>query len=277
MIRIAIALLIGLIGLQSTVHAEVIASQDFDSATPFDGVFTSTDEASLINMGGGVFGFGSIPGFFDDDLVGTDIQFSTFFEVTRDSNDGMGIGGEGDGPVSGGEGGDLLGITGDTTTVGSFDSGSQGFVVNDSDGRIRVALDTIDTEGVTDLTLTFAWFATETTFEDTPGEIDSFTVEVNGFNAFEVVGDDLETGAFSGDFAEVTIELDPFELPTEELTIAFLMDVSSSAESIFLDSIVVEGEIANAIPEPSSIVIALFGFLAVPAFRWARSGRLISN
>ncbi len=227
--------------LAVSARADFMLTQDFDSASTFPSPFT--DNSLLTPVGGGLFAFPTSAGYTDDNLLAGELNFGTFFEDTRNTGEG--------GPIDPFESNDFIGITDFTGDVGSFDSGTQGFEFNDADGTIIVDFDGFDASLLSGLTLEFAWFANVTGYEDP----DEFAVLVNGFSVFSVVGDDLESGPFSGAFSNPTIDLSAFD-GAPSVNIQFQVNNSAGTETIYLDSVVIT---ATVVPEPTSIALAGLG------------------
>jgi len=234
--RTNVTAIVAMTGIAGAAAAQVeLASQTFDDNSTAPQI---TDNAD----------FGSLQGQFFD---GTGLGWGLSFTDTRGTGSG--------GPVDGSESGDFIGVTDFTGEVGAFPTPAQGFQWNDTDGLVTLSFDAIDATGFTDLALDFGWFVTETGFEDE----DFFAVEVNGDRIFEVRGDNLESGPFSGDFGFPSLDLSAFD-GLSAVNIDFLADTNSGSETIYLDNVRVTG-----IPTPGTVAMLGLGGLAAARRRRA--------
>ncbi len=237
----------------ATASATIIKSQDFDSL-PTGNESTSTgvpDGAVLINSGSKYSGG---PG------VG-ELGFESIWVDTR---------GESVGPVTASsDSSDLIGVT------DSAPGGSNGFIMEDTDGRVELIFDSVDISGFSSVSVSVDYFIADTKYEsddsfeaflsDDLGIIDSFSLSDS---ELEDASDLWQTLTF--DNIETLISTGSSVV----LTLAF--DSNAGTEKIFFDNIAFSGTSLTTtnpvIPEPSTVgaaglalLLTFFGFR-----RWKR-------
>lgn len=130
--------------------------------------------------------------------------------------------------------GDFIGVTDFTGTVGAFPDGTQGYELQDPDGTLQLAFDTVFITGVSRPTLRFDLFIKETEWELD----DRIRIFVSGDNAVEVdalntEGSDIDDLGIEGFWN--TISLDLTGSTVARLRVEFESD--SSAETAYIDNI----------------------------------------
>lgn len=135
------------------------------------------------------------------------------------------------------------------------------FQFNDTDGRLDLTFESVDTTGFFGRTFSMKYWINDTGFESA----DSFVVTVNDGSTdtqlLSLVNTDLEVGpgddGNASEWFTLTADLDALGVG-DVLTLTISADTNSGAESIFVDNIRFE-----AIPEPSAF---LFGGLVCSVF-----------
>ncbi|WP_428387737.1 hypothetical protein [Mucisphaera sp.] len=222
--------------LATPAFAITIASQDFEGNTLADIITQDTD-------------LGTAAGTFFDSSSGLGWSVS----ITNNANGS-------NGPISGTENGDLIGVVNNSVTSSNdlTDAGNttNWFHADDVDGLLLLTFDPIDATNYTDLTLTFDWAANDATgFE----LADTFAVQVNGIEQFSVSGDDLEstisdTKAFTDNFAPVSLDLSAFN--QSEINIVVSFSNNAGDEDLAFDNLQLTG---NLIPTPAAFTAGLLG------------------
>lgn len=219
----------------SPVAAVTIAAQDFDANTRAVGVDTDNT-------------IGTAPG--------------TVF-------DGVGLGWTASitgGTQTSGDSGDLIGVV-DADTTASIGTGSNDladaagldggfFLVDDSDGLVELAFDSVDTTGFENLLLGFTFAASDTGYESA----DIFDVAVNGTSFLNISGDALEDASFTDSFLQTSLDLSLFDGGV--LDIVFSFATSAAGEDLGIDNFVLSGDAVTAVPLPAGLPL-LLGGLAV--------------
>lgn len=166
-----------------------------------------------------------------------EVGFRTFWTDTR----GTGAGG----PVDGAESGDFIGVTDFTPAFGTpFTDGVNGYEFNDTDGQIELRLDTINTAGSGDLTVSFDVWFNATTWEAN----DSFSAVANGAAIYSVSGAAIDP--IEGVWTSLSFGIGS----ASTLDLSFFGDNNSGAENIFIDNIRVSGLVPT--PGPATLFAA---------------------
>ena len=218
-------------------HAAVIASQDFEGNTTATGTTTTIV-------------FPTDPGLIFD---GTGLGWT----VTTSGN-----------PVVN-EGGDLIGVVNSTITSATNGNGGNDhanstgatgnyFLADDVDSTVSLTFDTVNAQNATGLSLSFSWAVESSGYESS----DFFSIAVNNQIIFDVSGDDLESGVFVDNFADVVLDLSAFD--NQDLNIVVGFSNSASSEDIAFDNLVISGDVIGEVPVPAAALLfipAAFGFL----------------
>lgn len=222
----------------SAAHAGVmIAAQDFEGNTLANGITSNAE-----------FNSPTEPGLVFD---GSGLGWNVSFVDTRGTGE--------TGPIDGNEGGDSVGVVNGlsalpdgngTISISTGTRTGQWFHWDDVDGAIYLAFDAVDTAGFENVTLSFSWSATTSTYE--PG--DEFDISINAISVFNVAGDDLDTTIARNNFVTVDLDLSAFD--GDVLNIVVRGDSNASAEDYGFDNLVIMGDIVQ-VNAPSTL--ALFG------------------
>ena len=101
-------------------------------------------------------------------FAGGELGFTSFFIPTRDFNGvttGVGL-----------TDGNEVGVTTETSAVGAFTDGDQGFKFEDPDGIMRLALDALDLSNTINPTVSIDYFLRDTEYEFSDGVEDNFRI-----------------------------------------------------------------------------------------------------
>ena len=222
----------------------VIASQNFNAISS-----SASETSDQISSGSPLTNAGAS----HTSTGGTDLGFQSFFFDTRGNDGGLGpvtttmdtsdfIG------VNASAGGGLPDVAADGTDVAA--GTEHNFRFNDSDGRIDLVFDTLDLSDFSNRVFSLDFFISETGFESN----DSFSITVSdgtttvtilNFGEAELEGNasaDDGTANWNG----FSIDLDPIivenGLDASNLTVTISADTNASAENIFVDNILFEGD-----------------------------------
>lgn len=223
-----------LFALAGAAHADVIASTSFENAFVGD-QYVDTGDASvdhdLVNNAGQ-----SVVDFAFD---GVELGFDAYYRNTR--ND-VGL-----------TDGDFVGASNFTGTVGSFTDGVQGYQLQDADGTMGVAFDTVSALSFTDLTLDV--FVQETGWES-DDSIRIFAVVDGGveLDILNTIGSDVDDLFIEGSWLNLSLDLSSYT----EATLVVELESNSGSESVYLDNIAFNG---TAIPTPGSFALLAMGGL----------------
>jgi MYXO-CTERM domain-containing protein len=223
-----------LFALAGAAHADVIASTSFENAFVGD-QYVDTGDASvdhdLVNNTGQ-----SVVDFAFD---GVELGFDAYYRNTR--ND-VGL-----------TDGDFVGASNFTGTVGSFTDGVQGYQLQDADGTMGVAFDTVSALSFTDLTLDV--FVQETGWES-DDSIRIFAIVDGGveLDILNTIGSDVDDLFIEGSWLNLSLDLSSYT----EATLVVELESNSGSESVYLDNIAFNG---TAIPTPGSFALLAMGGL----------------
>jgi len=206
--------------------------------------FTSFEEPSTAAATTSNVSFGSAAGLTYAS-VGGELGFVTSFVDTRSTSQ--------TGPIAGTDSSDFVGVTDAVGPTGGFTDGDQAYRWDDGDGQIIVTLDTLDTTGLIDLTLTFDLFVTDTTYESN----DDFQVLVNDIAVLSLGEAELEdTQTFAGNWSSLLLDISSFD--GQVIKIKFAGDTNAGTENFYLDNVE-----TTAIPEPASFALMGLGLAAI--------------
>ncbi|MEL6107710.1 MAG: PEP-CTERM sorting domain-containing protein [Planctomycetota bacterium] len=197
-----------------------------------------------------------------------------FTSSTGVAFDGLGLGWTAsitNGPISGSDSSDLIGVVNETVASGPG-SGSDNnlqtatnrngnwYHVDDADGTFALTFSPVDTTGFSSLMFDFAWAFAPSTYEAS----DFFRVSVNGTNVFEATEPVLDVTSNANQFTDVSLDLSAFD--GQVLDIVFSVSNNAGGEDIGFDSLVLSG----SVPEPSAFACFAIGCLGLGAIRRRR-------
>ncbi|MCB0060682.1 MAG: lamin tail domain-containing protein, partial [Caldilineaceae bacterium] len=163
--------------------------------------------------------------------TGGELGFSSFYFNTR--ND-VGL-----------TDGDFVGVTSFTGDVGSFPDGTQGFQMQDADGKMQTSLDAVDISSFSSVQVSLALFVVETGWEADDVihifvETDAGTVDL-----LNTAGQDIDDLGIEGSWQTLQ---DALPVAATTATLHFALDSNAAAESIYLDNIQFTGEVVSTTP-----------------------------
>ncbi|MEM8962212.1 MAG: IPTL-CTERM sorting domain-containing protein [Acidobacteriota bacterium] len=197
----------------------VIAETSFEEPTPaaqyVDTGDPMVDHALLNNAGQTPVNYTSIGG---------ELGFTSFYFNTRNS--------------TGLTDGDFVGPTAFTGDVGAFTDGTQGFQIQDADGKMTVTLDTVDLTGFTSPSVSLDYFVVSTNWES--DDLARIWVEIDGGTEIDILnttGSDIDDLMIEGSWELGTANLTGATMAT----LRFELDSNAAAESIYIDNIMFLG------------------------------------
>lgn len=166
----------------------------------------------------------------DSDVSGIDIDGTLAFDASYvNSRDDVGL-----------TDGDYVGVANYAGTVGAFTTGGQGYQMQDSDGQMILAFETVDTSGAGAVDVSIDVF-----FQETGWEADDFAqvgVDTDGDGIMDVmlldtVGQDIDDLDIENQWLTLSTTLDG---DVDEATLMVVLDSDSSSESLYLDTVSIE-------------------------------------
>ena len=195
----------------------IIAGTSFEEPAAVGGQYVDTgdpnvDHALASNPGEPVVNFTS---------TGGELGFSSFYTNTRGTGVGL-------------TDGDLVGVRNETTDVGAYIDGSQGFEINDPDGLMTVTLDDVDLTGAANPFVTVSYFLNQTSWES--DDVARIWVDADGveMDLLNTAGSDIDDLGIEGAWQTVSLDL----TGTTLATLHFELDSNASAENLYVDHIV---------------------------------------
>ncbi|WP_172329807.1 ExeM/NucH family extracellular endonuclease [Mangrovicoccus sp. HB161399] len=197
--------------------------QDFDSETTPGGSYTDAGDAATDHDLANNEGEPPVNSVVSGLVLNGQLAFSASYINTR-----------------GGEGltdGDFVGVADYTGTVGEFTSGAQGYELQDSDGAMLLAFETVDTRNAAEVIVTLDAFLQETGWE--AEDLIRIGVDTDGDGEMDVMlldttGQDIDDLGIEGAWQTLSATL-PAE--ADEATLMVLIDSDSSSESLYVDSV----------------------------------------
>ena len=215
-----LVLLLSLIfALHSSVFAQtpIIASTSFEVPAAVGGQYIDTgdpnvDHALASNPGEPVVNFTA---------SGGELGFSSFYTNTRGTGVGL-------------TDGDLVGVRNETTDVGAYIDGSQGFEINDPDGLMTVTLDDVDLTGAANPFITVSYFLNQTTWETDDRARIWVVADGVEMDLLNTAGSDIDDLGIEGAWQTVSLDL----TGTALATLHFELDSNAGAENLYVDHVV---------------------------------------
>jgi hypothetical protein len=130
--------------------------------------------------------------------------------------------------------GDLVGVRNETTDVGSYIDGTQGFEINDPDGVMTVTLDDVDLTGAANPFVTVSYFLTSTGWETDDRARIWVVADGVELDLLNTAGSDIDDLGIEGAWQTVSLDLTGNALAT----LHFELDSNSGAENMYVDQIV---------------------------------------
>ncbi|WP_108259976.1 ExeM/NucH family extracellular endonuclease [Mangrovicoccus ximenensis] len=133
--------------------------------------------------------------------------------------------------------GDYVGVANYAGTVGAFTSGSQGYELQDADGAMLLAFETVDTANAGEVTVSIDAFLQETGWE--ADDLIRIGVDTDGDGEMDVMlldttGQDIDDLGIEGAWQTLSATV-PAE--ANEATLMVWLDSDSSSESLYIDSV----------------------------------------
>ena len=221
-----------LAALAGTASAGVIASTSFENAFVGDRYVDTGDAAAdhdLVNNAGQ-----SVVDFMDD---GVEMGYDAYY---RNSRNDVGL-----------TDGDFVGATDFAGTVGSFTDGVQGYEMQDADGTMGMAFDTVNHAGNWGVSLDLY---VQTTGWEADDSIHIWAVVDGGVSVdrFNTIGSDVNDLMVEGAWMSVGLDLSSYT----EATLYVELESNSGSEAIYLDNVAF-----TAVPTPGTFALLGLGGL----------------
>jgi predicted extracellular nuclease len=171
----------------------------------------ATDHALVNNAGQAPLNYTS---------VGGELGFSSYYYNTRGD---VGL-----------TDGDYVGVTSYTSDVGAYPDGTQGFELQDTDGKVTVTLDAVSLTGKTNPNVNVQYFVKETGWES-DDHIRIWAVVDGGveLDLLNTTGSDIDTLGIEGNWQTVGQNLNGYSTAT----LKFELDANAANESVYFDNI----------------------------------------
>ena len=178
-----------------------------------------------------------------------DLGFSASYVFTGDTS-GMADGAD-------------VGVVGDTSDVGHYSAGVQGYEISNSDSDYILTFDSVDLTGHTSVNFIMSFYIAETSWEGDQHEHLKISLSLDGnlIDLFDTTGQDIDDDyhEYEGKWASTA-----YGIGDSVQTVSLIINAASngSTEKFFFDNVRFQGE---PIPEPASM--ALLGLGALIALR----------
>lgn len=229
---VILSLLIG-----NSAQASIIAFTSFEEpgtgSQYIDTLDSATDHSLVNNTGQGPVNYVS---------MGGELGFSSYYIATG----GVGL-----------TDGDFVGVTNNPGAAGSFPHGSQGFVMQDTDGIMITTLDVVNLTGYTNPTVSLDLFINDTGWETS--DVVRAWVTVDGgieIDLINTTGQDIDDLSLEDSWMNLQVGLAGYT--TAQLS--FELESNSTDETIWIDNIEFEG---SPVPVPGAFWLLGTGLIAM--------------
>lgn len=213
--------------------SDTIASQSFERETPGDKYFNAATNGSLLDLGA-IVDLTNNAGQSPVDSTAasaTTLGFDAVWENTRQD--------------AGLSDGDTVGVTAGTREVGSFTEGTQGYKMQDTDGKFILTFAAVDLTQATAVTVSLDYFITGTTWESDDVITITVKTDVGEMAILDTTGSDIDRLDIEDTFQTGSITL-PDAATTAQLVVT--LDSNAASEALYIDNIRFEGNNGAALP-----------------------------
>lgn len=151
-----------------------------------------------------------------------------------------------------------VGVVNDTSDVGYYPAGTQGYEISDTDGAFVLTFDSVDLTAYTNATVFMYFFINETGWENDDYLKISLLLDGNAINLLDTTGQDIDNyyHEYEGEWTPIG-----YGIGDAVSSVTLIVESWSQAdtEKFYLDDVRFQGE---PVPEPVTVVLLAFGGLA---------------